>query len=140
MIYEEQIKDTYPYIVRATKENGQRGYIKANRIEINNGNSLSFAQDTFTVFYQRKDFVTGNKIKILQPKFEFLNSTNAYFFVASLNNAIKNFSWGTGSDVSMIENINFKLPIKNDKIDFEFMDSFIAKLEARRIAELEAML
>ena len=33
-----------------------------------------------------------------------------------------------------------QLPIKNSKIDFEFMESFIAELEAERVAELEAYL
>lgn len=33
-----------------------------------------------------------------------------------------------------------QLPIKNGKIDFEFMENFIAELEAERLAELEAYL
>ena len=35
-------------------------------------------------------------------------------------------------------NAEISLPVKNSEIDFDFMDTFIAELEAERIAELEA--
>ena len=38
------------------------------------------------------------------------------------------------------KDIVIELPTKNGKIDFEFMESFIAELEARHIAKLEAYL
>lgn len=74
------------------------------------------------------------------PKFKNLNDKNALFILASINNSISNFSWGTGSDVNMIENIKFKLPIKYNNIDFEFIESLISELEEERISELEAYL
>ena len=37
-------------------------------------------------------------------------------------------------------NLNIKLPVKDGKIDFDFMESFIAELEAERVAELSAYL
>ena len=40
----------------------------------------------------------------------------------------------------MAQKVLFKLPTKNGEIDFAFMESFIAELEAERIAELEAYL
>ena len=39
-----------------------------------------------------------------------------------------------------VENEKIMLPIKDNSIDFDFMESFIAELEAQRIAELEAYL
>ena len=36
--------------------------------------------------------------------------------------------------------LKFQLPTKNGEIDYNFMESFIAELEARHIAELEAYL
>lgn len=41
---------------------------------------------------------------------------------------------------SVAQKVLFKLPTKNGEIDFAFMESFIAELEAERIAELEAYL
>lgn len=42
--------------------------------------------------------------------------------------------------MKMIKNIKFLLPIKNNKIDFEFMECIISELEEERISELEAYL
>ena len=41
---------------------------------------------------------------------------------------------------SVLKKTKIQLPIKNSKIDFAFMENFIAELEAQRIAELEAYL
>ena len=51
------------------------------------------------------------------------------------------FSWGTSSfNVEIIRSQKIQLPIKDGKIDFDFMESFVAELEAQRIAELSAYL
>lgn len=39
-----------------------------------------------------------------------------------------------------VENDTIQLPVKNGKIDFDFMENFITELEAQRMAELEAYL
>ncbi len=39
-----------------------------------------------------------------------------------------------------IKKEKIQLPTKNGEIDFEFMEKFIAELEAERLAELEAYL
>ena len=45
-----------------------------------------------------------------------------------------------GYKLEDINNYKIKLPTQNSKIDFDFMESFIADLEAERIADLEAYL
>ena len=40
----------YPYIVRTSYNNGQRGYIDENEEFLNTGNTISFGQDTATMF------------------------------------------------------------------------------------------
>ena len=45
-----------------------------------------------------------------------------------------------GYKLEDIKQHKIKLPLKNGKIDFVFMESFIAELEAQRIAELSAYL
>ncbi|MEI7563323.1 MAG: type II restriction endonuclease, partial [bacterium] len=39
-----------------------------------------------------------------------------------------------------VQDEKIQLPIKNGEINFEFIDKFIAELEAERLAELEAYL
>ena len=128
-----------PYVVRTSSNNGQRGFIDEDELYLNDGNTISFGQDTATMFYQEKPYFTGDKIKILKAKNKKFNKNNAQFFISTMAKAFSAFSWGSSSfNVSIIENQKLTLPTQNGKIDFAFMESFIAELEAERIAELEA--
>lgn len=102
---------------------------------------MSFAQDTFSVFYQEKPYFTGNKVKILTPKFEGFNKKLALFIVSIYQKALAHLTWGVGSTTESIQGIKIKLPINKDgTIAFEFMENYIKELEAERIKELEAYL
>jgi hypothetical protein len=93
------------------------------------------------MFYQEKPYFTGDKIKILKPKNNKFNKNNSQFFLTVMKKPFELFSWGSSSyDTEIIKNQIIKLPIKNNEIDFEFIDSFVAELEAQRVAELEAYL
>ena len=130
----------YPYIVRMGTNNGQKGYINEDTKYLNDGNTISFGQDTATVFYQEKPYFTGDKIKILKPKLHEFCKNNAQFFIVAMNLAFRSFSWGSSSfNMEIIKDVKLTLPLTPDgKIDFAFMESFIAELEAERVAELEA--
>ena len=121
--------------------NGQRGYLEEEEVFLNEGNTLSFGQDTATVFYQEHPYFTGDKIKILVCKYSRFNKNNAHFFVSAITHAFNNFSWGTSSyNIEILEDQKVCLPVKNGQIDFEFMEKFIAELEAERVSELSAYL
>ena len=128
----------YPYIVRMGTFNGQKGYINEDTKYLNDGNTISFGQDTATVFYQEKPFFTGDKIKILKPKYHEFCKNNAQFFIAAMNLAFSSFSWGSSSfNMKIIKEVKLTLPSAPDgKIHFDFINSFIAELEAERIAVL----
>lgn len=129
-IYNEQISNSLPYVVRTTKNNGIAGYINENQIYANEANTLSFAQDTFTVFYQKQKYFTGNKVKVLKSKFDLKNSNVMHFLVACFQKVLANLSWGDGSTVTSIKQIKIQLPINKDgDIDFEFMNNFIKAIE-----------
>lgn len=131
----------YPYIVRTRLNNGQKGYIDEDKQFLNQGNTIAFGQDTATMFYQEKPYFTGDKIKILKPKNNKFNKNNSQFFLTVMKKPFELFSWGSSSyDTEIIKNQIIKLPIKNGEIDFDFIESFVAELEAQRVAELEAYL
>lgn len=134
----------YPYIVRTSINNGQKGYIDEDVRYLNEGNTIAFGQDTATMFYQEKPYFTGDKIKVLRPTLENngrFNKTNAQFFLVAMRKAFESFSWGTSSyNVKIIKSQMIKLPTKDGKIDFDFMESLVAELEAQRVAELTAYL
>ncbi len=134
-IYASKTKDTYPYVVRTSLNNGIRGYLKENTNFLNAGNTISFGQDTATMFYQEKPYFTGDKIKILRCKNPNFNKINALFFITSLTKAFRNFSWGSASfSVSIIENQNISLPTnQHGGIDFHFMRTFINALMKQTI-------
>lgn len=131
----------HPYVVRMSSGNGQKGYIDEDEIYLNEGNTISFGQDTATMFYQEKPYFTGDKIKILKAKFKEFNKSNAQFFLTAMTKAFESFSWGSSSfSVDIIEGQIVSLPVQGGTIDFGFISSFIAELEAERIKELEAYL
>lgn len=146
-IYDCQVKDSLPYVVRMAGNNGIKGYIKENIKFVNPKNTLTFAQDTFIISYQKFDYFTGNNVKILKQNFQYVSENVLKYIVVCLQKAVSPFSWGVGSSFEFIENLKIKIPIKNENlgddlenIDFKFMEDFIAELEAQRIAELEAYL
>lgn len=146
-IYDCQVKDSLPYVVRMAGNNGIKGYIKENIKFANPKNTLTFAQDTFIISYQKFDYFTGNNVKILKQNFQYVSENVLKYIVVCLQKAVSPFSWGVGSSFEFIENLKIKIPIKNENlgddlenIDFKFMEDFIAELEAQRIAELEAYL
>ncbi|WP_104733270.1 restriction endonuclease subunit S [Helicobacter felis] len=140
-----EIEDTpkegfYPYVVRSARNNGIRGFIKQDKAFLNPGNTLSFAMDTFSVFYQERPYFTGNNLKILVPKFS-LNRHNGLFVAIALQKSVAHLSWGTNCTISDMEKLRFSLPhTPNGEIAFEAMEAFIKELQAERLEELQAYL
>ncbi len=132
----------HPYIVRQSTDNGKKGNIVEAEEWLNPGNTISFGQDTATMFYQEEPYFTGDKIKILQPKYQQFGKANAQFFLACMRKTFQTFAWGSSRfNIETLSIQNVRLPIKEDgSIDFAFMETFIAELEAERLAELEAYL
>ncbi|WP_022934835.1 restriction endonuclease subunit S [Mesomycoplasma bovoculi] len=62
------------------------------------------------------------------------------FINSCLNKIYSKYNWGNKSGWEKIKQEYIKLPTKDGKIDFKFMEYFIAELEAQHIAELEAYL
>lgn len=132
----------YPYIVRTAQNNGQRGFIEEDIVYLNDGNTISFGQDTATAFYQKQPYFTGDKIKVLKAKDNRFNRSNALFFSTAITKAFSTFAWGQSSfSEEILKQQIIQLPITvGGEIDFDFISSFIAELEAERIKELEAYL
>ncbi len=59
------------------------------------------------------------------------------YITACFQKSLSMLSWGTGSTIETINKTRIQLPTKDGEIDFEFMESFIANLEAEKMAEIE---
>lgn len=121
----------HPYVVRTSSGNGQKGFIDEDEIYLNDGNTISFGQDTATMYYQEVPYFTGDKVKILKSKLSRFGKTNAQFFLATMRNSFQNFTWGSSSfNVSIIANQKIQLPLtKNNEIDYATMETFIKAVE-----------
>lgn len=77
---------------------------------------------------------------LIKPMFS-INEKLLHFFTSTIQKSIKlKFSYENKAGWEKVKEEKIQLPTKNGKIDFAFMESFIAELEAQRIAELEAYL
>ncbi|WP_258058225.1 restriction endonuclease subunit S [Campylobacter hyointestinalis] len=125
----------YPYVVRTSINNGIRGYITENTDFLNEKNTISFGQDTATMFYQKSEYFTGDKIKVFKLKDYELNSKIANFLISVMTKAFSNFSWGSSSfNVKVLNEVKILLPLnKNGEIDFDFMESFISGVQKTSI-------
>lgn len=141
----------YPYVARGSANNGIRGYITEDEKYLSPARSLSFGQDTATVFYQPNAYFTGDKIKVMVLKGHELDKEIAQYFVTVISKSFSAFSWGSSSfNEKILKATKILLPVKKsadpdhdyttDDIDYEYMRSRIAELERSRIAELDAYL
>ena len=93
------------------------------------------------VFYRqfRYKMVTHARVFSLKPKFN-ISERQGLFLANSLCFLSKKFGFDNMCSWSKIKSEEIQLPLYKGKIDFVFMEGFIAELEAQRIAELEAYL
>ena len=127
----------YPYVARGESNNGIKGYITEDVNYLNDGNTISFGQDTATMFYQSEPYFTGDKIKVFEPKDFILSRHNALYFVTATKKIINTFCWGTTLyNVGNLENIGVEIPIQNEKLDISFMEDFIKVVEKLVIKDI----
>ena len=135
-------KGKYPYFTRTIFNNGIYGYVDyLDDIHKINGNCLAVGMMAMQFFYMDKDFYAGQFTKRAIPKSFNLTAKLATFFISLINKKqdifkgvlVRNFE-------TTFNNSEVILPIKNNKIDFDFMEDFITKLENEKIQELDAYL
>ena len=89
-------------------------------------------------FYRRKPWYAGQFVRKIIPKITIKDSA-VLFFTTLLNKQKPKLLSVLVRDVDKVfRSTKIQLPIKNGEIDFDFMESFVAELEAQRVAELEA--
>lgn len=131
---------THPYVARGSSNNGIRGYIDYDEKALNPANTISFGQDTATMYYQSEPYFTGDKIQVfeLNKRYGVLTENEALYLVRVMSKAFENFFWGQQSfAVDVIANIEINLPINsNNEIDFNFIERYINVIEKLAIADV----
>lgn len=139
-IQKDHINGNGDYVITAGLTNN--GVLGRTDVEARIFDENTITIDMFGfVFYRQFKYkmVTHARVFSLKPKFE-ISKKQGLFLANSLHFLNKKFGYENMCSWEKIKNEKIQFPTKNGKIDFDFMEQFIAELEAERIAELEAYL
>ena len=132
----------YDYVTRTSTNQGilqTTGFV--NKDNVNAAGTWSLGLLSMDFFYRRKPWYAGQFVRKVIPKISIPEKAVSFF--STILNKQKPILLSVlvrGVDETF-KNIYVKLPQAADgKIDFDFMESFIAELEAERVAELSAYL
>jgi len=135
-----------PRVSAKADNNGILGHFDTGQLEkarhFKSFITVNFFGSDGGVFYHPYKASIEMKVHTLKiPNIE-LNKKTGSFIVSLLTKSLKGFGYGNQLSSSKLKNLdlNIHLPTQNGEIDYDFMESFIAKLEAERIAKLEAYL
>ena len=142
-----QFGGKYPYVARGSSNNGIRGYITEDEQYLSPAKSLSFGQDTATVFYQPDAYFTGDKIKVMVLNNHDLNDELAQYFITVITKRFSTFAWGQSSfNEKILKATEIVLPVIEspdsdheytvDDIDFDYMERYIRAIEKLTIADV----
>ncbi len=134
-----------PALTAGIQNQGLNNYVpRKNATVLQNVISISAnGANTGATFYQSKEFTVlqdAYAIKWIYSN-DILTDRQYLFLTGCISKTIfGNYEWTNKAGWERIKTEKIQIPIKNGRIDFDFMESFIAELEARHIAELEAYL
>lgn len=139
-------KGNIPVVSNTGLNNGITAYVDLEPTE--KGNIITFSDTTTdeAIFYQPDDFVGYSHIQGMHKKInEKLGRDHYLFIVAAFRNAVRGkYSYGCKFNRENAAKEKIQLPtiVKNGKkhIAFDFIENFIATLNAERIATLNAYL
>lgn len=136
---DDQLPGDIPFVMAGITNTGVVNYI-SNPVAIFPRNSISV--DIFgNAFYRDYDFGAGDDTGVYwNDKIKYSKWVMLFFTIAMQKALSGKFSYGKKLRSSQSYNFKMRLPVKDGEIDFAFMENFVAELEARRVAELEAYL
>lgn len=131
----------HPYVVRTSQNNGVRAYLDEDEKYLNEANTISFGQDTATMFYQEKPYFTGDKIKIMKFKHGELTSLISCYLLASMGRSFSLFSWGTSSfNENVLNSVLINVPTKSSYLAYNYMEQYISVLEEEKMLQIDKFL
>ncbi len=134
------------FVGRTFENNGIQGKIEKRDFQPNEPFTITATVigNYKYVKLQKAAYYCSQNINKLSPRtiFTVWNERIAYFLIANVQRFVDQYNGQQGGyKLEDIKNHIIKLPVtKDNKIDFDFMESFIAELEAERVAELSAYL
>lgn len=123
--------DRIPFISRTDKNNGYDCYVSLVDISVKeNGSAIIIGDTTSTIYYQEKDFITGDHIVVCRAKW--INKYTALFIKSLIEKERYKYSYGRAFKMDLIKKTKINLPAININGEFvpdwDFMESYIKSL------------
>ena len=134
---DDQILGKIPFVMAGVTNTGVVNYI-SNPVASFPANSITV--DIFgNAFYRSYAFGAGDDTGVYWND-EIEYSPRAMIFLTSVisKSLLGKYSYGSKLRSSQSFGFKIRLPVKNGNLHLDFMENFVAELEARRSAELEA--
>ena len=140
MLSKEDLSDkfSFPAYSSESTNNGIIGYTDSPEFLCDDENPVfvTFGDHTRSFNVATKSFSVLDNVKVLLPSIH--NIRCLLWIITAWQKQIPNLGYARHWKIA--KNCIVELPTKDGKIDFQFMESFIAELEAQRVAELSAYL
>ncbi|UZE93887.1 MAG: N-6 DNA methylase [Candidatus Pacearchaeota archaeon] len=135
-ILEERYKEgKYPYVTTQATNNGVRGFYNFYTDE---GNVLTIDSATIGFCsYQPLKFSASDHVEKLIPKFN-LNVFRALFLATIINMEQYRYSYGRKFNQDRIKETIIKLPFKNRKVDWDWIENYIKGLNYSKYLEINS--
>ena len=126
---EDQLPGNIPFVMSGVTNSGVVGYIR-NPVARFPKNAITV--DIFgNVFYRNYEFGAGDDTGVYWNDEITYSANTMLFFASAMSKSLeKKFSYGHKLRSSQSYDFTIRLPVKNTHIDFEFINSFVAELEA----------
>lgn len=125
------------------ENNAVNAYVICDSKYLEKGNCIFIGGKTLVITYQEHDFYSNdshNLILRLKNQDKATKLVQLYLISCIYQSLRNKYSWGNSISYKKIQGDIVQLPTKNGAIDFDFMESFVAELEAERVAELSVYL
>ncbi|KOF26135.1 restriction endonuclease subunit S [Vibrio parahaemolyticus] len=134
---DDQIPGSIPFVMAGITNTGVVNYI-SNPVASFPKNSITV--DIFgNVFYRDYAFGAGDDTGVYwSTNYEYTRNSMLFFTISMSKSLEGKFDYGNKLRSSKSLNLEMSLPVKEGKIDFDFMEKFIAELEAEQMAKLDA--
>lgn len=131
--------NTFEFIGRTQVDYGLQGFVKELDSVPNEAKCISVSQiGAIHAQLRQNKWYSSQNMFILVPK---INRLFNQWLIVAINRALSKYKgYSSYPTLSSLKNESILLPVKNNQIDFDFMESFIAELETERIEELSAYL
>ncbi|PIZ44869.1 hypothetical protein COY31_01610 [Candidatus Wolfebacteria bacterium CG_4_10_14_0_2_um_filter_39_18] len=134
---EQDEKEKIPFVSASKYNNGITDYVNKNNTKIFKANAITVVNDGNSMahtFYQDKDFTSSHSVNILRIKKDFdvgLTENIAMFLNTIIYRERDRFSYGRKWRFERMLKTPIKLPSKNGKPDWQFMENYIEKIKSK---------